>query len=77
MEKGFCSKPWAAEKCPKSCDACEDNEDDDEDEVCKDIFLQKQCEDILEKGLCSRPFLESKCPKTCGACEDDGILVYS
>ena len=71
VEKGFCSKPWAAAKCPKSCDACEDEEN-----VCEDIFLQKHCENILDKGLCTKPFLASKCPKTCGTCEDDGIYMF-
>ena len=70
MKKGLCSKPWAAAKCPKTCDACDDEEDND-GEVCKDHSWPKHCENIFKNGHCSRPWLAAKCPKTCGLCGDD------
>ena len=34
-EKGFCSKSWCSSRCPKTCNVCEDeDEDDSEEEVC-------------------------------------------
>ena len=72
MKKGLCSKPWAAAKCPKTCNTCDEDDEDNEGEVCKDHSWPKHCENILKNGHCSRPWLAAKCPKTCGLCGDDG-----
>ena len=39
-EKGFCSKSWCSSRCPKTCDVCEEeDEDDSEEEVCNKSLL--------------------------------------
>ena len=43
-EKGLCSKPWAAAKCPKTCDAC------DEDDEYMDAINVDQLNKVLVKN---------------------------
>ena len=73
--QGKCNKNWVAEKCPKTCGFCSDDDEGSEEEVCEDILKAKRCNKLKNKGKCSKNWVAKKCAKTCGFCEGDGNKI--